>query len=101
MLARVSVRCRPLIGAQSRCYNKPAFLKSNLIPNVRMPDFPAPFPEQSRGPDSDSIIDLSTAVDRVAELVEQSNGQLLVMTGAGASTDSGIPDYRSPSVSYR
>lgn len=66
-----------------------------------MPDFPAPFPEQSRGPDGDSIIDLSTAVDRVAELIEKSNGQLLVMTGAGASTDSGIPDYRSPSVSYR
>ncbi|KAG2178928.1 hypothetical protein INT43_001775 [Umbelopsis isabellina] len=65
-----------------------------------MPDFPAPFPEQSRGPDSDSIIDLSTAVDRVAELIEQSNGKLLVMTGAGASTDSGIPDYRSPSGRY-
>ena len=32
---------------------------------------------------------------RVAELIRSSN-RLVVITGAGISTDSGIPDYRSP-----
>lgn len=82
---------------QVRWHSKPSMLKSTVVPNVRMPDFP--MPQETREPDADSVIDLSEAVARVADFIEDSNGKMLVMTGAGASTDSGIPDYRSPSVS--
>jgi hypothetical protein len=74
-------------------------LKSTIIPNVRMPDFP--MAQETREPDADSIVELRVAVDRLAQLIEQSHSNMLVMTGAGASTDSGIPDYRSPSVSKK
>ncbi|KAH8554336.1 DHS-like NAD/FAD-binding domain-containing protein [Umbelopsis sp. PMI_123] len=73
-------------------------LKSTIIPNVRMPDFP--MAQETREPDADSIVDLSEAVDRVAELIEGSRNKTIVLTGAGASTDSGIPDYRSPTGRY-
>lgn len=33
---------------------------------------------------------------RVAELLRSARGRTLVLTGAGISTDSGIPDYRGP-----
>jgi hypothetical protein len=83
--------------AQVRWYNKASMLKSTIIPNVRMPDFP--MAQETREPDADSIVDLSEAVDRVAQLIEGSRNKTIVLTGAGASTDSGIPDYRSPTVS--
>ncbi|CAG8841761.1 8113_t:CDS:2, partial [Racocetra persica] len=42
-----------------------------------------------------SIID---SIQRLIELFKCSNGKVLVLTGAGISTDSGIPDYRGPRV---
>lgn len=38
--------------------------------------------------------DLSEAVARVTQILKSSR-KTLVLTGAGASTESGIPDYRS------
>ena len=37
-------------------------------------------------------------VRQLAEFVRAAAGQLLVMTGAGISTESGLPDYRSEGV---
>ncbi|UOX99807.1 hypothetical protein [Blastococcus sp. PRF04-17] len=36
----------------------------------------------------------TTALDELAELVAE--GDVVVLSGAGLSTDSGIPDYRGP-----
>src|SRR4051794_10196041 len=41
----------------------------------------------------------STQLDAVAALLER--GNVLVLTGAGISTDSGIPDYRGPDGTRR
>jgi NAD-dependent SIR2 family protein deacetylase len=41
----------------------------------------------------------TTELDRVADLVR--SGDVVVLTGAGISTESGIPDYRGPSGSLR
>ncbi|CAG8537690.1 6217_t:CDS:2 [Dentiscutata erythropus] len=40
-----------------------------------------------------SIID---SIQKLIEFFKSSNGKVLVLTGAGISTDSGIPDYRGP-----
>jgi NAD-dependent deacetylase len=39
--------------------------------------------------------DLDTLIDKAADLISQSR-KLVVFTGAGVSTESGIPDFRSP-----
>jgi len=41
----------------------------------------------------------SAAVDSLAELV--ADGDVVVLSGAGLSTDSGIPDYRGATGSLR
>jgi len=55
---------------------------------VREDDDPDPVPEAAAELDED-------AISRAAELVDQSE-HLVAFTGAGASTESGIPDFRSP-----
>jgi len=42
----------------------------------------------------------SDRLGRLAELVRNANGRLVCLTGAGLSTESGVPDYRSPKGSY-
>jgi NAD-dependent deacetylase sirtuin 4 len=37
-------------------------------------------------------------IEKISEFVKSSSGNLLVMTGAGISTESGLPDYRSEGV---
>jgi len=39
-------------------------------------------------------------VARLAEFVSGAGGRLVALTGAGISTESGVPDYRSPQGSY-
>ena len=39
-------------------------------------------------------------LDRLVEVVAGARGRLLVLTGAGCSTESNIPDYRSPTGAY-
>lgn len=50
-----------------------------------------PFPQQVAENDS---------VNRLRELVDSAGGRVVALTGAGMSTDSGIPDYRGPKGSY-
>lgn len=52
-------------------------------------------PAQPTTPDPD----LPDRIDRLGELL--SGGRTLALTGAGISTDSGIPDYRSPGTPAR
>ena len=60
------------------------------IPNLRIKNTPVPPAEDAR-PDP---TDVSAALEPVVELLD---GKLIaVITGAGISTDSGLPDYRSP-----
>lgn len=40
------------------------------------------------------------SVELLADLVHNASGQLACITGAGFSTESGVPDYRSPQGSY-
>jgi NAD-dependent deacetylase sirtuin 4 len=39
------------------------------------------------------------ALDRLADLLQRARGTL-VLTGAGCSTESGVPDYRGPAGAY-
>lgn len=48
----------------------------------------------TRSDSTTSVIDLSDAIDVLAERLR--GGRVVVLTGAGVSTESGIPDYRSP-----
>jgi NAD-dependent deacetylase sirtuin 4 len=40
-------------------------------------------------------------VQELKELVKRAEGKLVVLTGAGVSTDSGVPDYRGPTGIYK
>jgi len=42
------------------------------------------------------ITELATARSALADLLSEETGRLVVLTGAGISTESGIPDFRSP-----
>jgi NAD-dependent deacetylase sirtuin 4 len=39
-------------------------------------------------------------VQHIVQFLEKAKGKALVITGAGISTDSGIPDYRGPNGVY-
>ena len=44
---------------------------------------------------------VSTDLDELADLLEAARGTVLTLTGAGISTESGIPDYRGPDGTRR
>ncbi|KAG0252853.1 NAD-dependent protein lipoamidase sirtuin-4 [Actinomortierella ambigua] len=45
-------------------------------------------------------IPFPTAVQQLADFIRDADGRLVVLTGAGVSTDSNIPDYRGPQGTY-
>ncbi|KAI8982574.1 DHS-like NAD/FAD-binding domain-containing protein [Pilobolus umbonatus] len=47
-----------------------------------------------------STFDHAATVDLLGNMLEKHKGRLLVITGAGLSTDSGIPDYRGDQGTY-
>jgi len=56
------------------------------------PDTAAPAPQDSSEEEQ--------SVRRLRELLDAAGGSAVALTGAGLSTDSGIPDYRGPRGSY-
>ena len=56
---------------------------------MTVPDAPAEYNRESQ-----------SELKRLAEMVKRANGNVVVITGAGLSTESGVPDYRSPKGSY-
>ena len=67
-----------------------------VAPLVPLP--PVPLPLHTFVPNHSSPC--AESVSRLIELLSNSR-RLLVMTGAGISTESGIPDYRSEGVGKR
>eukprot|EP00466_Bigelowiella_natans_P007482 jgi/Bigna1/84665/fgenesh1_pg.199_\ len=62
-------------------------------PKIELPPKGAFVPPQGRRVNDRDVL-------RLAEMLEKSAGSTVVLTGAGVSTESGIPDYRSPEGSY-
>ncbi len=67
-----------------------AYFPRGNVPNLRIKNIEAP-PADAARPEPD---DIASAVEPIVELVK--GKRLAVVTGAGVSTDSGLPDYRSP-----
>ncbi|KAI9360546.1 hypothetical protein BD770DRAFT_38535 [Pilaira anomala] len=55
---------------------------------IKIPELKTPLPIVPSLQDEQKVVDLLT------KMFEQHKGRILVVTGAGISTDSGIPDYR-------
>jgi hypothetical protein len=68
-------------------------------PPGRLPS-PPPLQRARPGPVPDAPPPSAAAVAALSEFVSHSQ-RLLVITGAGISTESGVPDYRSPGGAYR
>ncbi|KAG1082839.1 hypothetical protein G6F42_022430 [Rhizopus arrhizus] len=67
---------------------------SNKVWNatIKIPELKTTLPATS------SLFDVDQVVAMVTDMFQQHKGGLLVVTGAGVSTDSGIPDYRGDQV---
>jgi hypothetical protein len=51
-------------------------------------------------PPSLSAAELAACADTVSAYLDRCGGKVVLLTGAGISVDSGIPDYRGPKGSY-
>lgn len=71
------------------------YFPSSDAPNVRIKNVAVP-PASAARPDP---ADLSAALEPVLDLL--AGKKIAVLTGAGLSTDSGLPDYRSPGSAPR
>ena len=58
------------------------------------------FPSFPQGSTAAQNIEQKDSVRKLRELLNAARGSAVVLTGAGMSTDSGIPDYRGPRGSY-
>ncbi|KAI8637377.1 hypothetical protein BD408DRAFT_424664 [Parasitella parasitica] len=63
---------------------------SNKVWNatIKIPELKTTFPAAA------SSFDVDQVAFMVTEMFQRYKGRMLIVTGAGASTDSGIPDYR-------
>ncbi|KAG0168878.1 hypothetical protein DFQ28_004365 [Apophysomyces sp. BC1034] len=81
----------PVLCTQVRFSSRPAKARNAT---VRIPDLKEVLPS------CPTICDLEDAVGTVLNLLQEHRGRVLVLTGAGISTDSGVPDYRSKEGVY-
>jgi len=89
---------RPLVSTTSVCVNSSktfSTFHSNLASGKLQPDLKQ-FVPVSPEPTDEQIGDLTDFVDSCR--IPAGKGGLLVVTGAGISTESGLPDYRSEGV---
>ncbi|MDO5049180.1 MAG: Sir2 family NAD-dependent protein deacetylase [Actinomycetaceae bacterium] len=71
------------------------YFPSGNVPNLTIKNIEAP-PAQAARPEPE---DIGAAVQPVVDVLK--NKKFAVITGAGVSTDSGLPDYRSPGAPNR